>query len=270
MSWKDNPVLQRELLYRLRPQPSMRSLYIVMGTLSLLAVAMMYLSVTRSARTQTVYYELLNWTLSLEMLLVVALAPAAAANAVSREREQRTWDLLAITLLKPHEIVLGKLFGRLAPLALLLTLGLPMHVLCPFHDWSLLLGSLFGLLVVLMTLVFFGAAGLAASCYSRKTVTATVAAYLFAGAWVFGTLLVSALLALLIATSGNASSFPLLFHPIVVAVEVVDYFQNPQYPRNDALSMFGPWPLLALYSLLTILLVWVMIRTYHYWAYRTG
>jgi len=271
IDWRENPILRRELLFRLRPQPSHRTVIVLVVVLVFIAVALLYWAALESMRGYEAYRELLTVILVIETLLVAGGAPAATANAISREREQRTWDLLTITLLKPHEVVLGKLLGRTIPLLLFLLLGAPMMLLCVIARPDLLPGAMLGTLSILVTLVFYSTAGLAASCFSRKTVTATVLAYLFAGGWVFGTFILMFLTSLFIpGTNPSDTSFWVAVNPFAVIEPIMVKYTRSPYPppSNDPLYVLSPWALLVVYSGLTVVLVWVLVSTYRYWAYR--
>ncbi len=61
----------------------------------------------------------------LELVLVIFFAALSAASSVSQEKDRRTFILLLITDMRDSEIVLGKLFGSLLPIAVLLTVTLP-------------------------------------------------------------------------------------------------------------------------------------------------
>lgn len=270
--WRDNPLLQRELIYRLRPSSAHRKTLWVLGILFVLLLVLLYgFSITR-VLTFADYEGLLTMTLMLEMIAVVAGAPAAAANAISREREQRTWDLLVITLLHPWEIILGKLIGRVIPLLAIVALGLPLVVGCVVALPQLWLGALLGTLCVLVTLVFFATGSLTASCISRKTVTATIWAYLFAAAWALGTSVLWAITPLFAPSiSSREASFWLMLNPIAVLVETIDVYgvySLPPSPTSDPLSMTSPWVLLIAYPAMTAGLIWLLLTTYRRWAFR--
>jgi ABC-type transport system involved in multi-copper enzyme maturation permease subunit len=267
--WRENPLLRRELLYRLRPSSPNRALFAVVGVVFLLAVALLYWAGMQSARNTGDFRDLLTLTLVIETLLVVGGAPAATANAVSREREQRTWDLLTITLLRPHEVVLGKLLGRTIPLFLLLLLGAPMVVLCVAIEPRFIVSALLGTLCVVVTLVFYSTAALAASCFSQKTVTATALAYLFVGAWVFGTLILWGLTSLIFPSIGSReATFWLAVNPFAVIEPIMNNYAPGGYADSSPLFTLSPWTLLVAYSGLTVLLIWVLVSTYRHWAFR--
>jgi hypothetical protein len=67
--------------------------------------------------------------LLIETLVVVGLAPAYTAGAISSEREKQTYDLLAVTPISSVAIVLGKLFSGLSYLALIVFASLPIACL---------------------------------------------------------------------------------------------------------------------------------------------
>ncbi|MCS7254103.1 MAG: ABC transporter permease [Armatimonadetes bacterium] len=77
-------------------------------------------------RLQAFYYTLLYSLAG----IVVLIAPALTASAISFERERRTLDLLLITPLRPMQILSGKLLASWAYLLLLLVLSMPMVTVC--------------------------------------------------------------------------------------------------------------------------------------------
>src|SRR5262249_179044 len=66
---------------------------------------------------------------AVQLVLVPFFAALSAASAVSQEKDRRTFILLLLTDLRSHEIVLGKLFGSLLQIALLLIGMLPVMML---------------------------------------------------------------------------------------------------------------------------------------------
>jgi ABC-type Na+ efflux pump permease subunit len=60
-----------------------------------------------------------------ELVLLIFFAALSAASSVSQEKDRRTFLLLLITDMRDSEIVLGKLFGSLLPIGVLLTVTLP-------------------------------------------------------------------------------------------------------------------------------------------------
>lgn len=77
-------------------------------------------------RLQEFYYMLLYSLVS----VVVLIAPALTASAISFERERRTLDLLLTTPLRPMQILFGKLIASFAFLMLLLVESMPIVAVC--------------------------------------------------------------------------------------------------------------------------------------------
>ena len=113
------------------------------------------------------------------MLLVGAalFIPGLAATTVVVEKERRSWDLLALTLLRPSGIIAGKLLSAVGMYLIYVIAVFPMLATVFFLvgiDWFQLARSL---ALVLITCVTCGAVGMACSAMSRKTVTAMAASY---------------------------------------------------------------------------------------------
>ena len=63
--------------------------------------------------------------LMIETLVVIALAPAYTAGAITSEREKQTYDLLAVTPISSLSLVLGKLLSGLSYLGLIVFASFP-------------------------------------------------------------------------------------------------------------------------------------------------
>ena len=61
----------------------------------------------------------------IETLVVIALAPAYTAGAITSEREKQTYDLLAVTPISSLSLVLGKLLSGLSYLGLIVFASFP-------------------------------------------------------------------------------------------------------------------------------------------------
>jgi ABC-type transport system involved in multi-copper enzyme maturation permease subunit len=119
----------------------------------------------------------LPFVLREQFLLIVLLAPILAAGALGYEKEQNTLLMLFHTELQSREIVTGKVLGRLAILAGLVLIGLPVLVFLTSVG-EIGLGRLF-LALLLLFAVVFAIAGLAmlASVWTRRTADAVVGCY---------------------------------------------------------------------------------------------
>jgi ABC-type transport system involved in multi-copper enzyme maturation permease subunit len=96
--------------------------------------------------------------LAAQMLAVVLLAPVCVAGAIAEEKERKTLDLLFTTGLGDHEIVVGKLLGRLTHILGILLAGVPVLSLTQFFggvDMGVILCA-----CVLTALILFSAGSL--------------------------------------------------------------------------------------------------------------
>lgn len=160
--------------------------------LALLAgfTAMIYLLQAQAAAAQAAYgggnpyasasvgQAVFTTLLFLQVLLVVFLAPAATAGAISLEREKQTLDLLAATPVSTLGIVLGKLASALGFVGLLVLASIPLTAIV------FVLGGVGpedvvrGYVVLLVTALGFGSVGIFLSSMTRRTQSATILTYL--------------------------------------------------------------------------------------------
>jgi ABC-type transport system involved in multi-copper enzyme maturation permease subunit len=119
-------------------------------------------------------------------LLITFLTPALTAGAISGEREQMTYDLLVATPLRPGRILSGKLIAALWYVLLL------MFAVVPLGSIVLLFGGvaprdlLKALIMLLLTMLASGMLGLLCSAVARRTMRATIMAYLIIMALIGG------------------------------------------------------------------------------------
>jgi ABC-type transport system involved in multi-copper enzyme maturation permease subunit len=112
-----------------------------------------------------------------QFLLLFLLAPAFIAGAITDEKSRGTLQYLLTSSLTTWEIVVGKLLGRLAHLALVGAAALPfLCLLAPFGEFDVL--SLAGVAATLvLPLLAVAAASLLASVWARQTRDAVLALY---------------------------------------------------------------------------------------------
>jgi len=115
--------------------------------------------------------------LMLQTLLVVALAPAFTAGAISLEREKQTLDLLATTPVSSLSIVLGKLLSALTYLFILVFASIPLTAIVFVFGGVSPDDVVRGYAVLLSTALGLGAVGLFFSALMRRTQAATIATY---------------------------------------------------------------------------------------------
>jgi ABC-type transport system involved in multi-copper enzyme maturation permease subunit len=115
--------------------------------------------------------------LMLQTLLVVALAPAFTAAAISSEREKQTLDMLATTPISPLAIVLGKLLSALTYLFILVFASVPLTAIVFVFGGVAPDDVVRGYAVLLTTALGLGAVGLFFSALLKRTQAATIATY---------------------------------------------------------------------------------------------
>ncbi|MBN2311086.1 MAG: hypothetical protein JXR94_19070 [Candidatus Hydrogenedentes bacterium] len=183
-----NPMRVRELRWGLLNRGSVlvRVFYCVLPVYAFAAI----ICVGFSVHGRYPVPNLLTW-LGFEMVLLVSVAPAMLANAVTKEYELGNIDMLRMTLLSPKEIVMGKAaagFISLAPvLAAAFIVALPVAIWQRTH-WVFLAAGHGALLVCGAVSL---ALGLLASMLTRRTVASLILGYsmaftAFAGLWIIG------------------------------------------------------------------------------------
>lgn len=113
-----------------------------------------------------------------EMLLVVFLTPALTAGAISGEREQLTYDLLIATPLRPGRILSGKLIAALWYVLLLIFAAVPLGSIVLLYGGVAPRDLIKALLLLLLTALATGMLGLLCSSIAKRTLRATIMAYL--------------------------------------------------------------------------------------------
>ncbi len=177
-----NPIIVREVRTRMR---GLRPYAILTAFLVLLALSGMaiYLLMLQQARlggsllSAQVGRALFRGLALVELTLVVVLAPALTAGAISGEREQLTFDMLMATPLRPGQILWGKLIATQSYLLLLIFAGIPIFSLVLIFGGVELLALLKSIVLLIVSTIFFGAIGLLCSTLMQRTARATTIAY---------------------------------------------------------------------------------------------
>lgn len=120
------------------------------------------------------------YALSFALFAMMALiSPVITANAVSREREANTLDLLLCTGIPRLTILLAKWIAAVSFQLMLIILLMPLFALA-FQlggialDEYILCGAL-----IMQAVIVYGMVGLAVSCHFRRSATATMVAIIF-------------------------------------------------------------------------------------------
>ena len=186
-----NPVILKELRGRMRGNRAFVIITVYLGLMGLFTV-LLYLAYTASQTnvygpaSQIAGKVVFAGLVGIELFLVCFIAPAFTAGAISGERERQTYELLRTTLLPARSLVLGKLTSALAFIVLLLLVAVPLQSL------AFLLGGvapeevLISLVILLVTSLAAGAAGIFFSTIMKRTLGASVLTYAFALVAVLG------------------------------------------------------------------------------------
>ena len=121
-----------------------------------------------------------------EILVIVALAPAYTAGSISQEREKQTFDLLAATPVSSLAIVVGKLLSSLSYLVLIVVASLPLASLGFFFGGVGLEPLVLAYVVLIVIALGVGSIGVACSAIMRRTQPATVATFVLVALLVIG------------------------------------------------------------------------------------
>jgi ABC-type transport system involved in multi-copper enzyme maturation permease subunit len=134
--------------------------------------------------------EVFGALLLVETLLVVFLAPAMTAGAISLEREKQTLDMLATTPISSLAIVIGKLISALTYVFILIIASIPLTAMVFVFGGVGPDEVLRGYLILFVTAIGMGSIGLFISALMQRTQAATVVTFFGVLALTLGTLFV--------------------------------------------------------------------------------
>lgn len=220
---------------------------------------------------------------AVQVFLVLFIAPAFTAGAISGEKERRTYDLLRTTLLSPQSLVGGKLLSALGYVLLLVFASVPLQSIA-FMLGGISAAEVFiSQLIIIVAAIFFALVGMYASSAMRSTLASSVATYAFTifltvGVPVFAFVVLTfsqslqsglarpgwvaemlfGYFLLLLATLNLPAS---LVVSEVFLVEQGSLWGFTESIRGHNVFIFSPWYLnLLLYSLLAFLLYGLTVR----------
>jgi ABC-2 type transport system permease protein len=257
MALFENPVLWKEMKTRVRsrqPVPVRNAIVVVVGGLILFC-----------------YYHAMSWLMSdgradtardgfhasvvIQSILIWLLGPALAANAVTQEKEQQTWDMLIFTLLTPFEILTGKLLSRLLPVLGILAAFLPFTLLTTAMRGATLGEFLLIYVLFAVWILFLVTVSLFMSWAFKKTATAVGMSYFVLFLLTIGT----GLVAMTMALGGNADESQVLWlNPGRVVAALVDLSGS----QSAQVLLFST----VVYTGATALLFWRMVSRFREFA----
>lgn len=184
-----NPVLRRELAQGRRPSTRLGAAVRWLGlALALLAYGAGAYWLSRGERSPWEARAFLLGLCLLYLLWLTVAAPGPAATRISGEREQRTWQALLLTALRPSQVVAAKLLASLRPSLVALGQFLPL-LLMSTHAGLLPATRLAQILSVLLAAAL-GVVAMALWLSGRclRTRNAVLLAYLLTGLDIWGAL----------------------------------------------------------------------------------
>ncbi len=181
---KINPVYGKEVKLRVRSLKF--AMTILFFNLGLVAIALlgfeMIFNINMNYRIDyssaiTVYFVII----CLESAMVAFLVPVFTAGSIAGEREKQTLEILLTTVLKPGQIVIGKLMSSISMVVLLVFSSLPVISII-FTIGGINMADLlqFVVFIIVMSL-FIGSMGVCASAMVKKAIPATVISFLMLG-----------------------------------------------------------------------------------------
>lgn len=135
----------------------------------------------------------------LEAMMVAFLIPAFTAGSIAGEREKQTLEILLTTVLKPRQIITGKLMSSISMVLLLVVSSLPVISIVFTIGGISMLDLLQFVLAVFVFSLFIGSMGMLSSAMVKRTVPATV----FSFALVFIVCVVTAIVVLVANAAAN-------------------------------------------------------------------
>src|SRR5438445_2439521 len=115
---------------------------------------------------------------SQQLVLLLLATPAYTAGAITDEKTRGTLQYLLTADLTPWEIIVGKLLGRIAQVALLALAALPLICFIGVFGGLNLVALLVLVAVTVAPLFALGSLGLLASVWSKQTRDAVLGVYL--------------------------------------------------------------------------------------------
>ena len=290
-----NPVMIKELRGRMRGARAFALLTVYLGLMSGFA-GLLYLTFNSFARGSAlgtagsaaageIGRVLFMGIVGVEMLLIIFIAPAFTAGAVTGERERQTYDLLQTTLLSSPAFILGKLESALSFIVLLLLAAIPLQSLAFLFGGVSEIEIALAFLILLVTAVALGAVGMLFSVLLPRTLTASVRAYsaIAAGMFIIPALVGFALnlarelifrggsvtpaveaaltYAGLIAAALNPITTALQTQTLLVERQIVGIWTLTLASDGSTIPMISPWiPFCVLYIVLAAILIALAIR----------
>lgn len=222
-AFRANPVMLKELRGRMR---GMRAFVVITIYLGLMSgfTALLYLiyspvrSLTGSSATGELGRVLFGGVVGIELLLIIFIAPAFTAGAITGERERKTYDLLQTTLLPGASFVIGKLESALSYILLLLLAAIPLQSIAFLFGGVSETELFLAFIILAVTAITLGTVGLYFSALADRTLAASVRSYTAALVVTFGAPIVLSIVLGIVRNLLYGGSTVLIASPVVEAL----------------------------------------------------
>lgn len=184
MAWflpSHGPVLWEELRRRLRGGRG----YIVLCVYGLILVSLLIITAMKAQigaePSKWPEFGRTLWLIFLygQIIFVLLISPGVTASAVSAEREGKTLEHLFLTPLSTLSFILGKFFGAIGQMLVMILAGLPVVAVVFQYGGVTPREVLTGYALILATGLLYAGFGFLASCLFARTTFAVVWAYGF-------------------------------------------------------------------------------------------
>ncbi|WP_367567591.1 ABC transporter permease [Lacrimispora sp.] len=178
---KMNPVYKRETTVSARSFRLALILMLFNGVLALVVMLNMYSVLERVKLTAEIQYSsftnLYVFVAVVEFVMLMFIMPALTSGSISGERERQTLDLLLTTVMKPWEIIWGKLTSSFATMFLLILSSFPLLAVSFVYGGVMYYDVFLLLLCYLAVALLCGSMGICFSSLFKRSTIATVVSY---------------------------------------------------------------------------------------------
>lgn len=160
---KLNPVYKKELKISVRSIRIPLIILVYNALLALFSLLVFHFTFADSYNRAIDYSEILVMYLfivCIEFGLVLFVIPAFTASAISGERERQTLEILLTTTMKPHQIIVGKLFSSVSETLLLVISSFPVISIIFTVGGIRVKDLLILLFITIITAFFIGSIGI--------------------------------------------------------------------------------------------------------------
>jgi ABC-2 type transport system permease protein len=229
-AFRMNPVMLKELRGRMRGVRAFVVLTVYLGLMSgfTVLIYLIYLPINQasgSAAAGQIGRVLFMGIVGIELLLIIFIAPAFTAGAITGERERQTYDLLRTTLLPSPSFVIGKLESALSYILLLLLAAIPLQSIAFLFGGVTEAELILSFVILTVTAIALGTVGIFFSAIAPRTLTASVRAYSTTLVATFGAPLVLSILVNII--GGAFRSISPFFEALLIYTEDLLVSLNP-------------------------------------------